>query len=100
MAFTSEQQIGLRPVESIDRELSILLQLDESTQKRTSRPVGLLLEEDEAIDILTRYTSVVDPQLSLSADLKKELFQISDGHAGLLRDLVLILNRVPVSVPS
>jgi hypothetical protein len=99
MIFTSEQQIGLRPEESIDRDLSTSIQSGESTGKHTCRPVGLLLEEDEAIDTLTRFTSVVDPHLSLSADLKKELFQISDGHAGLLRDLVLILNRVPVSVP-
>jgi hypothetical protein len=90
----------LRPDESIDRDLPILIRSDGSTETHTCRPVGLLLEEDEAIDVLTRYASTAIQPQSLSADLKKELFLISDGHAGLLLDLVSVLKRVPVSVPS
>jgi len=95
MVFAAEQQIAMRPDESINPDPPISLQSDES-----SRPVGLLLEEDEAIDVLTQFASTaIQPPISLSADLKKELFQISDGHAGLLLDLVRVLKRVPVSVP-
>jgi hypothetical protein len=101
MVFAPEQQIGLRPDESIDRDLPISIWSGGSTEMHTCRPVGLLLEEDEAIDVLTRYASTaIQPPISLSADLKKELFLISDGHAGLLLDLVSVLKRVPVSVPS
>ena len=95
MVFAAGQQIAMRPDESINPNLPISLQSGES-----SRPVGLLLEEDEAIDVLTQYASTaIQPPISLSADLKNELFQISDGHAGLLLDLVSVLKRVPVSVP-
>ena len=59
------------------------------------------LEEDETIDLLTRYTStVMQPRLSLSAELKKKLFLITDGHEGLLLNLVPLLKHVPVSVLS
>jgi hypothetical protein len=95
MVFAAGQQIAMRPDESINHNLPISIQSGES-----SRPVGLLLEEDEAIDVLTQFASTtIQPRISLSADLKKELFQISDGHAGLLLDLVPVLKRVPVSVP-
>jgi hypothetical protein len=95
MVFAAEQQIAMRPDESINPNLPISIQSGES-----SRPVGLLLEEDEAIDVLTQFASTtMQPPISLSADLKKELFLISDGHAGLLLDLVPVLKRVPVSVP-
>jgi len=87
MVFAPGQQIGMRPDESIDRDLPISIRSSESTEWHTLQPVGLLLEEDETIDLLTRYTSaVMQPRLSLSADLKKELFLITDGHAGLLLD--------------
>ena len=100
MVFAAAQQIAMRPDESIDRYLPTLIQSDERIEMYTIRPVGLLFDEDEAIDVLTRYASAaVQPPLSLSADLKKELFLISDGHPGLLLDLVLVLKRVPVSVP-
>jgi hypothetical protein len=101
MVFAREQQIAMRPDESINRYLPISIRSGGSTEMHICRPVGLLLEEDEAIDVLTRHASTaIQPPLSLSADLKKELFLISDGHAGLLLDLVSVLKRVPVSVPS
>ena len=97
MVFAPEQQISLRPDESINDYLPISTQSGGSTG---FRPVGLLLKEDEAIDVLTRYASVgIQPSLSLLADLKRELFLISDGHVGLLTSLVDILRKVPVSVP-
>ena len=100
MVFAPEQQISLRPDESINDYLPISTQSGKSTEFPTYRPVGLLLKEDEAIDVLTRYASVgIQPPLSLSADLKRELFLISDGHVGLLTSLVDTLRKVPVSVP-
>ena len=65
----------MRPDESINHNLPISIQSGES-----SRPVGLLLEEDEAIDVLTQFASTtIQPPISLSADLKKEL--LFDGIA-------------------
>ena len=95
MVFAAGQQIAMRPEESINPNLPISIQSGESL-----RSVGLLLEEDEATDVLTRFASTtIQPPIPLSADLKKELFLITDGHAGLLLDLVPVLKRVPVSVP-
>jgi hypothetical protein len=92
MIFAAEQQISLRLDENIDEYQPI--------QWRPWRPVGLLLDEDEAIDILTRYTlTTIHPSPSLSADLKKGFFLISNGHVGLLTSLVRVLQDVPVSVP-
>jgi hypothetical protein len=86
MVFAAEQQISLRPDEY------------QLIEWRPWRPVGLLLDEDEAIDILTRYTSAtIYPSPSLSADLKKGFFLISNGHVGLLTSLVRVLQDVPVS---
>jgi hypothetical protein len=62
-------------------------------------PIGLLLEEDEAIDVMERYTSTIRHLfLSLLADLQTELFLISDGHVGVLTALLGVLREVPVSV--
>ena len=92
MVFAAEQQISLRPDENIEEYGPI--------EWRSWKPVGLLLDEDEAIDILTRYTSAtIYPPPSLSADLKKGFFIISNGHVGLLTSLVRVLQDVPVSVP-
>jgi hypothetical protein len=75
MAFAAGQQISMQPDESINVHLPISRQLT---------PVGLLLDEDEAIDVMTRYASTtMQPSPSLSADLKKEFFLISNGHVGL-----------------
>jgi hypothetical protein len=92
MVFAAEQQVSMRPDESIDDQLPI--------SSRSFRPVGLLLDEDEAIDVVTRYAlTTIQPSPSLSADLKKGFFLISEGHAGLLTSLVRVLQNVPVSIP-
>ena len=97
MVFAPNQQISMRP--GIDDNLPIFIQYGESAELRACRPVGLLLKEDETIDLLTRYTSAaMQPSPSLLADLKRELFLISGGHVGLLIGIVDILPRVPVSV--
>ena len=99
MAFAPEQQISMRPCESIPSYMTTLIQSGESTELHTLRPVGLLLEEDEAMDILTQYPSVAaHPFSSLSVDLKKEIFLISDGHVGFITSIVHALKKVPVSV--
>ena len=91
MSFAAEQQISMRPYESIDDQLPI--------SSQSFRPVGLLLDEDEAIDVVTRYAlTTIQPSPSLSADLKKGFFLISEGHAGLLTSLVRVLQNVPVSL--
>lgn len=67
---------------------------EESVGLHNLRPVGLLFEEHEAIDVLTRYT--LDGKPSLSADLK-ELFLITSGHVGMLVSLLSILAAPKVS---
>ena len=92
MTFLPEQQISMRQDENIEDYLP--------TSLPSWRPVGLLLDEDEAIDIVTKYASTaVRPSPSLTADLKKEFFLISGGHVGLLISLLDLLKRVPVSIP-
>jgi hypothetical protein len=92
MVFAAEQQISLRPDENIeDYHPASLL---------SWKPVGLLLDEDEAIDVVTRYASTtIQPSPSLSADLKKGFSLICGGHVGLLTSLVRVLQDVPVSIP-
>jgi hypothetical protein len=98
MSFASGQQISLRPDESIDTDLPIYIRSVGGLH--TCRPVGLLLKKNEAINVLTQYTSTSgQPSPSLSEDLKIELFLLSNGHAGILIDLADILSRVPVSIP-
>jgi hypothetical protein len=98
MVFAAEQQISMRPDESIKNNLRFPIRPGENTEFHTCTPVGLLLDEDEAIDIVTRYTSAtIQPPPSLSADLKKGFFLSSNGHAGLLTSLVRLLRDVPVS---
>ena len=66
----------MRPHESIDSDTTISTQVGQ-------RPVGLLLEEHEAIYVLTEYPPVVNvPFPPLSADVKNYIFLISDGHVG------------------
>lgn len=97
MTFASGQQVSLRPDESIDANQPIYLG---GSELHTCRPVGLLLNMNEAINVVTQYTSTsMQPSLSLSEDLTIELFLISDGHAGLLVNLADMLGRVPVSIP-
>jgi hypothetical protein len=92
MVCAAGQQISLRSDENIEDYHSTLL--------LSWKPVGLLLDEDEAIEIVIRHT-LAAPQLSppLSADLKKGLFLISGGHAGLLTSLIRVLEKVPVRIP-
>jgi hypothetical protein len=100
MVFAAEQQISLRPVESIINYQTTPIWSSESSEFHTYRPVGLLLDEDEAIDVVTRYApGAIHPSPSLSADLKKGFFLFSEGHAGLLTSLVHALKNIPVSVP-
>jgi hypothetical protein len=92
MVFAAEQQISMRPDENIEGYRPHPLQ--------TWIPVGLLLDENEAIDVSTRFASYgMHPGVSLTADLKKELFLVSDGHVGLLVSLIGALRLVPVSIP-
>lgn len=91
MVFGAEQQISLRPDEDIE---------DYGPDSLLSwRPVGLLLDENEAMDVMTRYASIIiRPSLSLTSDLKKGFFLSSDGHVGLLTSLIRVLQDVPVSI--
>lgn len=101
LKFSPEQQISIRPDESLDYSQSFLRTSNDGVVEFCYfRPVGLLLEEDEAIDIVTRYEKDgIYPSLSLSADLKKGLFLISDGHVGLLMALLSVLLKPVVSFP-
>jgi len=100
MNFATEQQISMRPVESIEDNGRILTQSGKTTKWHICRPVGLLLEEDEAIDVLTRYPrATMQPCPSISASLKKELFLITDGHVGCITSLLRILGEVRVNIP-
>lgn len=91
MVFGAEQQISLRPDENIE---------DYAPDSLLSwRPVSLLFDENEAMDIITRYASIIiQPSLSLTADLKKGFFMSTNRHVGLLTSIVRILQDVPVSV--
>jgi hypothetical protein len=46
MIFAPQQQIGMRPDESVDRDLPNPIPSSESIEEHICRPVGLLLEED------------------------------------------------------
>lgn len=83
MTFDAEQIVPMRPVEF-------------KYSRATS--IGLLLEEKEAFDLMERYTSIFNyHRLHPSADLRRELLWISDGHIGCLTGLLIVLGRVPVS---
>ena len=93
MVFAPRQQISMRPHESVSSDMPTSTQVGR-------RPVGLLLEEHEAMHILTKYPPVVNvPFPPLSADLKKYIFLIGDGHVGFVTSLVRAFKEVPVSVP-
>jgi hypothetical protein len=100
MIFASDQVISMRPNECIGPNLPILMWSDGGTSLYVPRPLGLLLEEYEAIDVMERYILTIGhPSPPLAEDLKKELFLISDGHVGVLRALLVILKEVKVSIP-
>ncbi|PYI26287.1 hypothetical protein BP00DRAFT_430457 [Aspergillus indologenus CBS 114.80] len=84
MVFHPHQQISLRPEET------------EETAPRW-KPVGLLLDEIEAHEILDRYVpnTVSDGANILTEELKHGLFLVSGGHAGLLVSLADALELIP-----
>ena len=94
MTFSPEQLITLQPNEHIDPDSVLLIESGEGIL----RPVGLLLEEDEAMDVMKRYSDIKHLSPPLPADLKREFFLISDGHVGVLRGLLNTLTKAPVSV--
>ena len=59
--------------------------------------LGLLLNAEEATDVMKKYIDAVGPP-SLSKDLMDELFLISNGHVGCLTALIGVLGRAAVSV--
>ncbi|KAB8271027.1 hypothetical protein BDV30DRAFT_250200 [Aspergillus minisclerotigenes] len=59
------------------------------------KPVGLLLDENEAMHVVTRYVSAaIQPSPSLPPDLKKGFFLTSSGHVRLLTSLTHVLHDV------
>ncbi|KAL2819013.1 hypothetical protein BDW59DRAFT_175000 [Aspergillus cavernicola] len=76
MNFASEQQISLKA--------------NKITFGHLWRPVGLLLQKDEARRLVTQYASEVvsSPVALITRDLKSSLFQCSNGHIGVLISLV------------
>lgn len=90
MVFATEQQISLQPEKCIETHSLRLLPW---------KPVGLLLDEDEAIEVVGRYTSVIiRSSIALTPDLKRGFFACSNGHVGLLTSLIRVLQDVPVSL--
>ncbi|BDD61460.1 hypothetical protein MAP00_006504 [Monascus purpureus] len=82
MVFGAEQQISLRPDENVTWPW---------------RPVGLLLDADEANEVVERYAQTIIPNCRpiLTQDLKQEFFRSSNGHVGLITSLTHVLNGVP-----
>ncbi|KAL3433467.1 hypothetical protein BDV09DRAFT_196699 [Aspergillus tetrazonus] len=82
MIFGAEQQISLRP--------------DENAMWPW-KPIGLLLDEDEANEIVERYAPIFIPNCGsiLTQDLKQGLFLTSNGHVGLITSLIHLLSSVP-----
>jgi hypothetical protein len=70
---------------------------DELTGCDNQNRLGLLLNDEEATDVMNRYISAVGP-LPLSKDLMDEFFLISSGHVGSLRALMGVLERASVSI--
>ncbi|KAL4936667.1 hypothetical protein BDV06DRAFT_216484 [Aspergillus oleicola] len=87
VVFATEQQISLQPEERFETHSLGLLPW---------RPVGLLLDEDEAMEVVGRYASVaIRPYIALTPDLKRGFFACSNGHVGLLTSLTRVLQDVP-----
>ncbi|GAB1196932.1 hypothetical protein APSETT444_006212 [Aspergillus pseudonomiae] len=67
------------------------------------RPVGLLLSEDEAEDVVGRVAPAAlssNMTETLTHELKRGLFACSNGHVGLLTNLTRVLQDTPVSLTS
>ncbi|EIT74185.1 hypothetical protein F9C07_1849091 [Aspergillus flavus] len=87
--FAPEQQISLQPEESIGPQ---------TLAPPRWRPVGLLLNEDEAEDVVERYASAAlssNMAVILTRELKQGLFACSNGHVGLLTSLTRMLQDTP-----
>ncbi|KAK1147474.1 hypothetical protein N8T08_001556 [Aspergillus melleus] len=82
MVFAADQQISLWPDANIEPPW---------------RPIGLLLDEDEAIEVVERYAPCFIPNCApiLTQDLKRGLFKSSNGHIGLITSLVQALRGLP-----
>ncbi|EED20554.1 hypothetical protein TSTA_037720 [Talaromyces stipitatus ATCC 10500] len=65
---------------------------EETTDFNDQNGLGLLLEAEEASDVMKKYTDAVGPP-SLSKDLMDELFLISNGHVGCLTALMGVFRR-------
>lgn len=85
MIFGNEQQISLRP------DINVTWPW---------KPIGLLLDKDEANEVVERYAPIIIPNCSpiLTQDLKQGFFMSSNGHVGLITSLTHVLNAVPVSL--
>ena len=91
MTFGHAQQISLRQDEFLEDSGSVSNSL--------WKPVGLLLNEDEAVDVVTRYASSATlASHLLTQDLKMNFFACSNGHVGLLTSLVRVLHDEAVSM--
>ena len=88
MDFASGALISMRAEESLD---------DETIDYDDQNDLGLLLNDEEATDVMNRYITAVGP-LPLSKDLMDELFLISSGHVGCLVALMGVLGRASVSI--
>jgi hypothetical protein len=93
LIFAPEQQISLRADENIRY-------YDPWRADLLLTPVGLLLDQDEALEVVTLITKHMQPRPSLTEDLKKGLALFSGGHIGLLESLLRALHGVSVSIPT
>ena len=76
LIFAPEQQISLRADEN--------LRGYNPFRAPFLTPVGLLLDKDEALDVVTLITKQMQPHPFLTEDLKEGLVLFSGGHIGLL----------------
>lgn len=89
LIFAPEQQISLRADGDYDPFQAHLL-----------TPVGLLLDQDEALEVVKLITEQMQPCPYLTEDIEKGLARFSGGHIGLLRSLLGALHGVSVSIPT
>ncbi|OJJ83793.1 uncharacterized protein ASPGLDRAFT_91495, partial [Aspergillus glaucus CBS 516.65] len=87
LIFAPEQQISLRADENVKYYSPFRAPL--------LTPVGLLLDKDEAMEVVALFTKQMQPRPSLTEDLKEGLVIFSGGHIGLLISLIGVLHKVP-----
>lgn len=85
MNFSPDQQISLRPNKNTDWPW---------------KPVSLLLDEDEANEVVERYAPafISNCKPILTPDFKQGLFLASNGHVGLITSLISLLTSAQVSL--